>query len=694
MIRALRVCVAALLLITSLTTFVEPDLIEDVLRNTENTDSNSDQRKLLGIQDNERWLVIIIEFQGLPTADGKDAEHAENILMGVNGADDYLDEITASNTNLEVVISDTIYTAPSPPSAWGTDHNGNRDVASDGSRPSDLASSVIRNIPVDLDLTQFDLDKDGILDRLLMLHTGRPQETSGRSSDIWSHFQHLTEPIQIGNTTVSHYTMSSFQSGLGTIIHEMIHQMGGLDLYDVHDDSHADEWNGVGDFDIMSSGNWNGNGRIPSIPMTVTMELIGINRSVDAMSIPSNSNVNLTPMSAGGTALSFDISPTETVYFEHRGDIGFDKELPGHGLLVSLKDVYQKDLTGNEVNIDPSSPFLRILEADSNSALVNGADSGSQSDLFIEGDIIGSHGYKIYDAHGRLVNWNVTVVSSSPNSMELSIQFHSENTSDVLPERSIIELLDDESINLIFDIESTCVPWISLISSDNRNPLINISSEISGYNIPISLDWVQSSIVGSSGTLQGSIGCGDSIFRHVIIKWAIVPHMLNNSIYETTISHDQTTELSLPLEMIGNGNRIYTVSIEGALDRIAIVDNSMILSSNSSLNLTINPNGLLTPNMYADGTIVLYSEEGKRSEIDVTVYTENSRSGPFSDYIDPSTLVSILILLLSFTIMPSFSFGTKNIQSNTQNNFRINAESNLSIDDQMVDDEIQDIVYR
>jgi len=693
MIRALRVCVAALLLITSLTSFVQPELIEDIIHNTDNTDSNADQRKLLGIQQNERWLVIIVEFQGLPSGDGKDAVHAENILMGVNGADDYLDEISASNTNLQVVISDTIYSAPSPPSAWGTDHNGNRDVASDGSRPSDLASSVIRNIPDNIDLTQFDLDNDGILDRLLLLHTGRPQETSGRSSDIWSHFQHLSEPIEVRNTTVSHYTMSSFQSGLGTIIHEMIHQMGGLDLYDVHDDSHADEWNGVGDFDIMSSGNWNGNGRIPSIPMTVTMELIGLNRSVDASSIPSNSNVNLTPMSAGGTALSFDISPTETVYFEYRGDIGFDKELPGHGLLVSLKDVYQKDMTGNEVNIDPSSPFLRILEADANSALVTGADSGSQSDLFMEGDTIGSHGYHIYDAHGRLVNWNVTIVGQSPNSMELSIQFHSHNSSDVLPERSIIELLDNDRINLLFDIDSKCIPWISLISSDNRNPFINISTEISGYNIPISLDWVQSSIVGSSGTLQGTIGCGDTTFRHVSIKWAIVPHMLNNSIYETTISHDQTTELSLPLEMIGDGNRIYTVSIEGALDRIAIVDNSIILSKNSSLNVTIDPNGLLTQNMYADGTIVLYSEEGTRSEIDVTVFTENSRSGPFSDYIDPSTLVSILILLLSFTIMPSFTLGSKNIRSKTQNNFSINGESNLSIDDQMVDDEIQDIEY-
>ena len=235
--------------------------------------------------------------------------------------------------------------------------------------------------------------------------------------------------------------------------------MGGLDLYDVHDDYNSDEWNGVGDFDIMASGNWNGNGRIPSLPMSVTMELIGLERSVDA-SLLSTSNINLTPMSAGGNSLLFHISPTETVYFEYRGDIGFDRELPGYGLLVSIKDEYQKDMTGNEVNIDPTSPFLRILEADSSSDLITGSDSGSQSDLFVQGDVIGSDGYLIYDAHGRIVNWNITVIEMSPNSIELSIQYISESNNDVLPERSTIELLPDDSIELLFDIDTSSVKYV------------------------------------------------------------------------------------------------------------------------------------------------------------------------------------------------------------------------------------------
>ena len=208
------------------------------------------------------------------------------------------------------------------------------------------------------------------------------------------------------------------------------------------------------------------------------------------------------------------------------------------------------------------------------------------------GDIIGSEGYTIYDAHGRLVNWNVTVINVNPNSIEIKIQYDLDSKNDVLPDRSTIELLDHESIELIFDIESNCIPWISLISSDNRNPRINISSETSGKNISISLDWVQTSIIGSSGTLTGIIGCGDITFRNVIIKWAIVPHMMINSEFETNIPYDLSTPLSIPLDIVGEGDRIYTVTIEGPLDRIATIENSIVLSHDSNFNITINPNGL------------------------------------------------------------------------------------------------------
>ena len=263
----------------------------------------------------------------------------------------------------------------------------------------------------------------------------------------------------------------------------------------------------------------------------------------------------------------------------------------------------------------------------------------------------------------------------------------------MLPERSTIELLPDDSIELLFDIDTSCIPWISLISTDDRNPRINITSQVLGQNVSVSLDWIQPSIIGSSGTLSGSIGCGDYTHRNVVIKWAIVPHKILNSFFETSISHVDSTQLSIPVELIGDGERIYSVTIEGALDRIADVDSTMVISQSNVIDLTINPNGLLTPNMFAEGTIVLYSEEGKRSEISVTLYTENARTGPFSDYLEPATLVSILILLLSFTVLPSFKSGKRASRVHVHDDTPFSGESNWSIVDKMVADEIQDTEY-
>ena len=96
------------------------------------------------------------------------------------------------------------------------------------------------------------------------------------------------------------------------------------------------------------------------------------------------------------------------------------------------------------------------------------------------------------------------------------------------------------------DVNSECIPWISLISSDGRNSKINITSPINGTNIPIELDWIQSSVIGSHGTLDGKIGCGAHTIRIVSIKWSIVAHKIVDSNYEGTIAYADTTSITIP----------------------------------------------------------------------------------------------------------------------------------------------------
>ena len=67
-----------------------------------------------------------------------------------------------------------------------------------------------------MDLSQWDINGDGVIDRLLVLHSGNAQESGGPSDSIWSHFSNLMNPVNIGQWKIQHYTISSMESGLGT----------------------------------------------------------------------------------------------------------------------------------------------------------------------------------------------------------------------------------------------------------------------------------------------------------------------------------------------------------------------------------------------------------------------------------------------------------------------------------------------
>ena len=155
------------------------------------------------------------------------------------------------------------------------------------------------------------------------------------------------------------------------------------------------------------------------------------------------------------------------------------------------------------------------------------------------------------------------------------------------------------------------------------------------------------------------------------------------------------TSLSIPTEIIGNGSRIYSVSIEGALDIITETNDTTIISQGTSINVNVDPNGLLTPNMFAEGIIVLLSEDNIRNEISVKLYTDSNTNSIFGEYIDPPTLVSILILLLGFTILPSFKITPSN-ENRSKNeyeysSFNTNVSQDLSNAYRMEDDDTLDI---
>ena len=127
-------------------------------------------------------------------------------------------------------------TATGSLSAYGSDNGVERDSSSDGTHlPMLLAEEVVTSTRNSINWNKYDLNGDGTVDRLLILHTTIGQESGGNSNRIWSHFTTFENPVDLGDDlSVSHYAMASLGSksdGFGTAMHEMLHQMGAYDLY-------------------------------------------------------------------------------------------------------------------------------------------------------------------------------------------------------------------------------------------------------------------------------------------------------------------------------------------------------------------------------------------------------------------------------------------------------------------------------
>ncbi|MFL2970129.1 MAG: hypothetical protein ACJZ63_04560, partial [Candidatus Poseidoniaceae archaeon] len=237
------------LLIVSSWAFINGEQIDDWVRDNQ-LSSDESAETLLEIQEEERWLVLVADFPSQRASEAWGVNQAQNMLDDI--ARSYIEQLTDGQTNLTIVVHQEVATASEDVGRYGSDFEGNRDTDSAGNfLPLDLAEEVVLDLASSINWSQFDLNGDDEVDRLLILHTTKGQEeTPAQSEKIWSHFTHFETPLDVGDgLSVGHYTMASLRtgsSGMGTVLHEMLHQMGALDLYPVHDSSLDTDWHGVG----------------------------------------------------------------------------------------------------------------------------------------------------------------------------------------------------------------------------------------------------------------------------------------------------------------------------------------------------------------------------------------------------------------------------------------------------------------
>ena len=206
---------------------------------------------------------------------------------------------------------------------------------------------------LDIDWSKYDWNGDGYVNQLLIVYAGKGQNAGGGSNTIWPHqwwlSKHLKNPDNFDegyrdSRTVTDgdkaYTIDAYccvqevvNTGdtftpFGTIIHEYTHCFGIPDFY-----NGATQY--VGKWELMDYGNYNGGGYCPPNYSAHERWLMGW---LDLTELKTDTTITAMKSLSDGCQEAYLIRNNghsdEYYIVENRQKVGWDRELPGSGLMV------------------------------------------------------------------------------------------------------------------------------------------------------------------------------------------------------------------------------------------------------------------------------------------------------------------------------------------------------------------------
>jgi M6 family metalloprotease-like protein len=307
----------------------------------------------------KKALCVLMQYPDMPLV--KTRQDFENLLnqegYSVDGAIGSVRDFYLENSYGQMTLNVTVvgpYTA-----AHNHDDYGDRSGRYGG---ADLAQEAITAACNDgVALHEFANAADNRLETFHMIFAGHGSEASADPTDVWSHKWMLSSPLTLNGVVIYDYSCSpelrkatgSNITHVGVICHELCHVFGAPDYYDT-DGGSGGSFDGTGNWDLMANGMWNGPDEASwgTVPAHINMfqkiqygwvtpeELTG---SRDVTGMP---NAAFNP-----AAYAVNVSGSGEQYIlENRQRVGFDAQVPGHGLLIYHAHPSLLSNTQNTVN--------------------------------------------------------------------------------------------------------------------------------------------------------------------------------------------------------------------------------------------------------------------------------------------------------------------------------------------------------
>ena len=231
-------------------------------------------------------------------------------------------------------------------------------------------NEALRAVDPEVDFSVYDWDGQGKVQAVIMIYAGyggnEDTKDKGNITDgcIWpntSYYYATLDGVLLRYYSASNELWSTNQSaGIGTIIHEYCHTLGLPDLYPTA----GNEYSVVDEWDLMDGGCYSGDGWCPVNLSSHEREQLNWQTPVDLTTSRDVTDMSAFDQSGLAYRILNDAYPDEFYLLENRQQVGWDKMLPGHGLVVAHVDYRDYAWGGNTVNVNPNHHCYDLFHAD------------------------------------------------------------------------------------------------------------------------------------------------------------------------------------------------------------------------------------------------------------------------------------------------------------------------------------------
>ena len=227
-------------------------------------------------------------------------------------------------------------------------------------RPREMAEEAMRAADGDVNYSNYSI--------VHIIYAGRGEEAGGGSDCIWAHS--WTTNLSLDNMRIGYYSCSSelrapadpydsntYITNIGVICHEMAHVLGTQDFYDT-DGATGGSYDGTGMWDIMADGEWLAGGACPAHfnPYTKIYDF----GWAGVTTVSGRSQHKLYAKSQNGFVRINTATSGEYFLLEYRVQKGFDREIPGHGLMVYRASENLSKHGSNTINAGHKQQFYIV----------------------------------------------------------------------------------------------------------------------------------------------------------------------------------------------------------------------------------------------------------------------------------------------------------------------------------------------